>query len=302
MCGCLVDDYIDSAKKALAAHFVNSKGDPIKTPYYQRQLQVLYENRFFEWVVSKALKELVNEGRLEAFDKERIPALGDLKIVSGIKFYTSPESVVSDRDKTAMTRRILNMAKIVEKYSGEEHNAMLGKHLEILVKTQLQILQFKIEGTHTRKYGENEWSDTAHTLDFIAKRKNLAIGVEVKNELGVMDPEEIDTKIDMCSHLGLIPIFAVRWIKPYIECIRQQGGFGWMFKTQILPLGQEKLAHAMFTKFSALHKKDGLNHRLEFPVSVKPVLPPKSVKRFESWIEGAEKNPPEVDTDVRCVR
>ena len=270
-------------------------------PYYQRQLQVLYENDFFEWVVSKALKELVDEGHLEVFDKESVPALDDLKIVSGIKFYANPKSVVSARDKAVMAKRIFNTAKMVEQYSGEEHNAMLGKHLETLVKTQLQILQFKIEGTHTRKYAGNEWSDTTHTLDFIAKKGDFVIGVEVKNELSVMDPKEIDTKIDICPRLVLVPVFAVRWIKPYVDCIRKQGGFGWMFKAQILPLGQEKLARAMFTRFSVLHKKDSTNHRLEFPISVNPVLPPKSARRFEYWIEGAQKSPPDVDTSVRCV-
>ena len=69
------DPKVAEAKIALREHFINKKNEPIRTPYYQHQLQVLYENDFFEWIVTDALKELVNEGYVVVFDKENISGL-----------------------------------------------------------------------------------------------------------------------------------------------------------------------------------------------------------------------------------
>ena len=75
---------------------------------------------------------------------------------------------------------------------------MLGAQLESLVRSQLQISQFEIVGVHTNEYLGRRWTDTNHNLDIIARKKgkDFAIGVEVKNTLGGMDPEEIDVKIE----------------------------------------------------------------------------------------------------------
>ena len=67
------------------------------------------------------------------------------------------------------------------------------------------------------------------------------------------------------------PIFAVRWIKPYIEEVRRKGGFCWIFKTQIYPLGFEELTRVLY-------------RGLKIPVSVGTELPKKSVRSFENWV------------------
>ena len=74
-----------------------------------------------------------------------------------------------------------------------------------------------------------------------------------------------------------------------------------MLKAQVLPPGQERLVNTMF-KLSALHKDDSANHRPEFPISVRTDLQPRSVRRLESRIKDAQRDPPRVDTSVRCVR
>ena len=60
-----------------------------------------------------------------------------------------------------------------------------------------------------------------------------------------MEPKEIDVKIDICRHLGIVPVFAVRWNKPYVNCVYKQGGFRWFFKMQMFPIGQEKLVNQL---------------------------------------------------------
>ena len=297
-----MDPKIGDAKDVLRRHFVNALNAPIRTPYYQHQLQILYEGDFFWWVVANALGELVKEEYLTVFDRERVPGLAGLGHMREIKFYANAGAVKTDRDETIMKRRVLRIAKTLEKYSSDENSRVLGKQLESLVESQLKILQFDILDKHTNSHNGKVWNKTKHNLDFIAKRNDLVLGIEVKNSLSVMQPEEIDVKIDMCHHLGIVPVFAVRWIKPYLYCIKRQGGFSWIFKTQILPFGQESLAKTMFKKLSVLGKKDGSGHRLEFPVSVRNDLPPKSVRAFERWIETVERNHPMPEMGIRCTR
>lgn len=291
------DPKVAAAKATLMRHFVNEKNRPIKTPYYQHQLQVLYEDKFFEWIVTDALNGLVTDGYLEVFDKRNTPELKRLDKISGMKFYANADAVKTDAEYEKMKKRVVNTASLVRKYSSVDVAKMLGAQLESLVESQLRISQFEIMGVHTSEYNGKKWTETNHSLDIIAKKKgkDFAIGVEVKNTLGIMDPEEIDTKIDICKRLGIVPVFAVRWNKPYVDCVRRQGGFSWFFKTQIFPIGQEKLTSQLFAKLS-------VRSRLKFPVTVRNSLPEKTVKVFDDWVRRMEDSPPEINTAVRCKR
>ncbi|MCP8314245.1 MAG: hypothetical protein H3Z53_07740, partial [archaeon] len=125
-----------------------------------------------------------------------------------------------------------------------------------------------------REYKGKIWTQTAHDLDFVVEYKNgqLALGVEVKNTLSVMPRDEIDVKIRICDFLGIKPVFAIRWVKPHVEEIKNRGGFAWMFKTQIYPPGYEDLVRQIF-------KKMGL------PVTVRTDLPPKTILPFQRKIK-----------------
>ena len=90
--------------------------------------------------------------------------------------------------------------------------------------------------------------------------------------------EELDVKLDMCDFFGLTPIFAVRWLKPYTELIRQRGGFSWIFKTQIYPPGFDELTKLLWKRLSIQSLK------LDWPVNVRTDLPEKSVLIFQNWV------------------
>jgi len=64
-----------------------------------------------------------------------------------------------------------------------------------------------MKGRNARSYGGKEWTRTGHNLDFIFERDDVAYGVEVKNTLGYMDQEALQTKIEMCKWLGIKPVF-----------------------------------------------------------------------------------------------
>ncbi len=292
------DPKVTEAKLVLMKHFLDRKNRPIRTPYYQHQLQVLYEDKFFDWVVTAALNGLVSDGYLEVFDGKNTLGLEQMgNKIGRMKFYANTDAIRTDRERQLMKKHVVSTAKLVSRYSDADITRMLGAQLESLVKSQLQISQFEIMGVHTSEYLGRKWTNTNHNLDFIAKKKgkDFTIGVEVKNTLGGMDSEEIDTKIDICRYLGIVPVFAVRWNGQYVNCVYKQGGFSWFFKTQIFPLGQERFVDQLFTRLSA-------GPRLKFPVTVRNSLPEKAVRVFDGWVRRVEDNPPEIDAAARCGR
>lgn len=301
----MVDAKVEEAKDVMRRHFVDTRGRPVKTPFHQHHLQVLYEADFFEWVVTYALRELVDEGFLVVFDSKSVGGLNLHEATKRLRFYASSAALRDNKDVDEMKRRIMSAAEHVARYSNPRHTVVVGKHLEALVKSQLQILQFDVVGMHTAKYAGRTWSKTNHNLDLIAKKPGtkLAIGVEVKNTLSIMDPREIDIKIDMCDHLGVVPVFAVRWIKPYFDCILKQGGFAWMFKTQMYPLGYEGFVKRLYARFS-LKGNNGRNtvKKRGFPVTVRTELPERPVETFKKWVGKIENNPPPTDTSHRCAK
>lgn len=290
------------AKQALKEHFTNKAKKPIKKPFYQSQLQILYEDDFFPWVVADALKELVQEGFLVVIDKTIVPELAKLRYVNKIKFFANKKAFQTEIEKKRMKVKIINISKLADKYSDPQNSEIIGKHLESLVKAELRAQQFDIIGIHSNEYNGIKWTKTQHDLDFIAKHNNgtLAVGVEVKNTLDLMDPEEIDIKIAICAHLGIVPVFAVRWIKPYVQCIKRQGGFCWFFKTQMYPLGSKTFTEELFTKLSSTERFNSKGHELQFPVKERTELPEKTIKIFSQWVTRHKNSPPSVNTAYRC--
>lgn len=296
------DPSIGLAKETIRKHFTNKIGEPIKTPYYQTQLEIFYENEYFPWVIGNALRELVDENFLVLIQGKDIPHFNSLRYITTINFFVNKNAITTFEDETRIKARCLNIAKLVDNYSSIENSTVLGKHLESLVKAELKAQQFRIVGISTNEYNGKKWTRTNHNLDFIAKHtiENFTIGVEVKNTLNVMDPKEIDIKIDICNELGIIPVFAVRWMRPYTECIRLQGGFSWVFKTQMYPLGYETMTKELFQKLSNEEKTNTKGHPLQFPITVRTELPEKSVKKFEEWLNKIKTQLPSIDNLYRC--
>jgi hypothetical protein len=292
---------IDAAKHALRHHFTNVLGGPIRSAYYLSQLQILYEQDFFPWVLSDAVKQLIDEGFLTKLTEEDIPEISSLPNITRIQFLINSRAIAANPNQ--IKKRCRNTATLVNRYSSPVNSDMIGKHLESLVRAELRAQSFTIEGSHTNSFNRRQWTRTDHNLDFIATHSSghLSIGVEVKNTLDMIEAEEIDIKIEICKFLGIIPVFAVRWIKPYINCINRQGGFSWVFKTQMYPLGQDKFVRELFARLSVTNRTDARGHELQFPVTVRTELPPISVQKFQDWVARAIVTPPVVNTNVKCA-
>ena len=260
-----IDPEIQKAKDTIRPYFTDKYGRPLRKPYYVTQIQTLLEKWHFPWIVYQAASKLVEDGYLS-------------KKETKTKYHEKVVFFFNNRLDTPGYRPTLEkhthaICQLIDRYSKPTIGKALGKQLEGLVKAELRVQGFRIVGTHIATYGNKEWTKTNHNLDFIAEHKSgkLKIGVEVKNTLPIIERAELDIKLEMCEFLGIRPVLAVRWIKPYIELIRLKGGFSWVFKTQIYPPGFEQ-----FTKT--------LYRRLRLPVIVRTELPERSVRSFESWV------------------
>jgi hypothetical protein len=260
------DPQIQCAKPIVMQLFADKYGRPKKAPYYIAQIQTILENNYFPWIIHQATNQLVEEKVLS-------------KIETATKFHDKVvflyNAKLDNPDfKHSLEAHVKSTCKLIDKYSEPSVCKAFGEHLEGLVKAELRAQGFKIIGTHTNKYKYKEWKQTGHDLDFIAEHNSskLTIGVEVKNTIPIIERKEIDAKLDMCDFLGITPVFAVRWLKPYTKLIWERGGFSWIFKTQIYPPGFDELTKMLWK-------------RLGLPVTVRTDLPEKSVLNFQRWVE-----------------
>lgn len=264
------DVQIQYAKPIVMQLFTDKFGRPKKTPYYITQIQTLLEKTFFPWITYQATKQLVEEKAL-------------CRTETKTKYSEAVFIFNSKLDKPPFRRsidaHIKSICKLIDKYSDERVCKAFGEHLEGLVKAELRAQGFQIAGTHTNKYKNREWVKTKNNLDFIAEHSSgkLVVGIEVKNTIPIIEREEIDIKLDMCDFLGITPVFAVRWLKPYTELIFERGGFSWIFKTQIYPPGFDDLTKMLW-------------NRLQLPVTVRTDLPEKSINSFQRWVKSRTKN------------
>lgn len=255
-----LDPAILRAIPQVRSKFEDTYHRPRKQAYYIGQLQVILENDFFSWIAYNATMELVKAGYLS------------FQVVN-TKHADKVTFVYHHSFTGKMDTRLKNIAKLIDKYSNHTVAEALGRHLEGLVRAELRAQGFTIISTNAREYKGRRWTKTNHNLDLIAEHSSgrLNVGIEVKNTLSMPEREEIETKIELCHYLGLTPVFATRWIKPYVELIRYADGFSWFFKTQIYPPGFDKLTQEIWKK-------------LKLPVTVRTDLPQKSIEILSRWI------------------
>lgn len=225
--------------------------------FFSRQLEVLYEDEFFHWVTNRALRDLIEADLLHSETRE-------LKTGGTIK-------VVWHRRYRYYRRAAKSLIALVEEYADPNIGAALGLHGESMVLEGFARSQFVMRGKNTCQYGEKEWKETSHDLDFIFERDGIPYGIEVKNTLGYMDYDEFKIKIRMCHELGIRPLFAIRMIpKPWVYELHKVGGFALILKYQLYPWAHKELAKRV-------------KMELGLPVDAPRVLAEGTMKRFLAW-------------------
>ncbi|MCE2507335.1 MAG: hypothetical protein J4F36_12890 [Nitrosopumilaceae archaeon] len=245
--------------------FHDSSHRPKITPRHEGAIAVMLENYYTSSQIQNSLNKLEKTGKLFSV---KYP------ITKGIaKFYF----LVDFKDEafqTKIEKKVKSYALWIEKYSSKTVTDVLGNHLHELVKKELELQNFEIlVSKDAREFNGNYWTESKHSLDIIARHipTNLIVGVEVKNRLYLTSIKEIKTKICMCNHFGILPIFAGRWMEPHRKFIESNNGFLWQFKHQIYP--------SEYTNFVDIIKK-----RFKFPVIASNKLPYFAKKEFTEFI------------------
>jgi hypothetical protein len=251
------DTFVDQAKEDLKALF---RQEP-ESVYYQRQLQVIFEKPYFHWITVRALSELVAEGHLAS---DSVPFEGSETARGTMTFYRATSYRYWKRDAD-------EILKLVSRFSEPSFTLGLGAQGEVMFDAALPTVGFMPTGRNVRAYGKAVWTKTKHDLDRVFERDGIAYGTEIKNTLGYIEKDELETKVQICKHLGLRPLFIVRMApKSYVNYIAEEGGFTLIFKYQLYPFGQKPFA-------------DAVKARLKLPTDSPVRIEHGTVKRFLDW-------------------
>jgi len=226
--------------------------------YYQNQLNILFEKEYFHWVTNRAILVLLQMGSIKSETRTIPSTKTEIKLIwhKSFRYYK---------------RNATSLVDLVNEYSNPNIGAALGIHAELMVLEGFAKNQFVMKGRESKEFGRKKWTRSGHNLDFIFEKDTLAYGVEVKNTLSYMDPEEINIKIQLCNHLGITPVFVVRSLpKDWIFKIIKRGGFVLSLGYQLYPYTHKDLA-------------EKVNRELGLPVSSPRALLDGTMKRFLDW-------------------
>ena len=249
------DPKVDSAKEDVRGWFLQRPAEI----FYGRQLEVIFEKRYFHWITHKALRELTQEGTL--LSELRVTANGNTMRLYWSKRYRFPK------------RAAQRLVREVDEHCNPDLTRAIGYHAENLFGFAASRAGFAIAGQNVNSYQGKSWQETEHDLDWIFERDGVAWGVEIKNTWAYIDRPEMYTKMDLCEYLGLRPLFIMRWApKSYIDVIRKRNGFALLFEDQYFPPGH-------------IEAVDNLK-ALFLPVAITTAVAPGVFERFDRWHEG----------------
>lgn len=245
------------ARSRLLTHFIDNP----ETVFYSRQLEVLFEKEFFHWVTNRALRALVDEGHVKS-EGRQLDIGSEMKLVwyRTFRFYKRAGNAVFD---------------LVNRYTNSATDGTLGMQGEHLVLAAFARRQFVLVAEESSSYRDRKWASTGHDLDFIFERDGRGFGIEVKNTLGYMDIDEFVTKIRLARHIGVTPIFAVRYLPAtWIDALVKSGGYAMIMKYQFYPWTHQELAGEIRTK-------------LQLPVDTPKKIETGTMMRLEKWMQNS---------------
>jgi len=244
------DEKIDEAKAATLTFLRQNS----RNVFYERQLTVIFEDRYFHWITVKALLELVEEG----------------SILSEVLELASKVPIRLFRMKTNRywKRQAAQVIKLVRQFSAPDFARAIGLQGELLVDAALPLAGFNVIARNVNSFQDRLWTQTGHNLDRIVERQGSHYGVEIKNTLPYIDRDEFRIKLEMCSFLRLRPLFVSRMApKNYNFDIIQQGGISWILGSQHYPFGHDELA-------------DSVQRELHLPVICRARIPDGDIARL----------------------
>ncbi len=233
--------------------------------FYESQLAVRFEDRYFHWVTTRALKDLRESGKLGSELQELSPKVP-------LRFYFH-------RRNRYWKRRAGEIRKLVLQFSDQVFTSSVGVQGELLIDAGLPRVGFQPMAYNVRSWEGRSWTKTGHDLDRVFTRDGIAYGAEIKNRLGYIPQDEFLAKLEMCRELKLRPLFVARMMpKTYIQEVNRAGGFSLIMKRQFYPMAHKELANKV-------------SRELGLPVDCPTRLQDSTLQRFLTWHERQLKGP-----------
>jgi hypothetical protein len=256
------DAKVDEAKEALIRFF----RDQPQGVFYHRQITIHFEGRFFHWITGKALRELESEAKIAAAAVTPLRWSG-----RPLKFYFAPKN-------RYWKRQAKRASALVMRFSADNFGKALGLHGEMMVDAALPRAGLTPVARDTRSYEGRTWTKSEHELDRVFLKGRIGYGVEIKNTLDYIARAELEIKVAMCGHLGLVPLFVVRMApKSYVQSVHQAGGFTLVLKYQLYPFGHEALAREV-------------REVLNLPVDTPRALQDGTIQRVANFVKRTESS------------
>ncbi|MDQ6771300.1 MAG: hypothetical protein M3Z54_15125 [Gemmatimonadota bacterium] len=245
----------EQAVTELRTYFDTSK-DRVFT---SRQIEILFEDKYFHWITHRALKRLTEEGSLVLVQRQLS--------------YGAPINLVWHRSKRYTTREVSELISLVEQYADPDFTAALGNTGELLVSDGFSRFGFGQRARNANSFKSKKWERTDQNLDFIFERDARVYGVEVKNTLSYITAAELDAKLELSRYLDIVPVFVVRQMpRIWIQKVARVGGFTLILKYHLYPLSHKALA-------------EKVRSVMGLPVDAPKALYDGTIQRFLNWHE-----------------
>ncbi len=165
----LRDETIDEVKEEIVAFFNQKK----KEIFYLRQIQIMFEKKYFHWITEKAVNELVEEGYLRKHEKP---------LKKGIRLI-----FVFHKSYRYFKKKVKIKSEVVKEFSDPIITRSVGERAEILFSNALMKRGFVVKGEHTNEARGKKWKKSKHNLDLILSKDNIIYGCEIKNTLAYIN-------------------------------------------------------------------------------------------------------------------
>ena len=226
--------------------------------FYSTQIVTALEREHFHWITGRALLELANNKEIQ---RSSVTIVG-----SPVNFYAHPKHRYWQRERN-------ELVELLTQIFNPDFAQAIGRHGELMFDAALGRAGFRAKGQNVNAFNGKIWQESNHNLDRIYVRDGVAYGAEIKNTQNYIEKEELEIKIRLCKHLGVIPLFIMRFApKSYMFQIIQSGGFGLLFEEQMYPLGHTQLLRVA---------RQTLGLKIGSPKDVKE----GDIQRFVKWHE-----------------
>jgi hypothetical protein len=227
---------------------INSESEIIDIIYQkrivtEREIKVMLEDKYFPWVVGRALARLVKEGKIKRGGYPgRKPIMGTPRkfyLKRDIDYWESRSEIGIKRNLSRDVNGILTRS-VPAGMQAEEvfERAFISMGFDILRKDASEFNGKKVTGVPGKQ---------PPNLDFIIKRGKKIYGVDIKNWIKFERDtvNEIKLKVRLALELDIIPTICARYVDKdtMFNEIILKGGLCYNYKHLILPTSFRSLSN-----------------------------------------------------------